>query len=124
MNRQIILISVLVVLVGVSVYVWSTTGVETDEAQESVVEAIHCRKCGHQWEMSIREQKKMLQEGDGKGFLCPGCNVWGESAPEGEDGGIGGSFLGSNTMGNTDDEDEEEEDITPSAPQGMQKADP
>lgn len=72
MNKRTIgLIVVLVVLSGVSIYLWNNSGTETDESLAEASDSFTCPHCGNSFELSSLAQAEMLQaEQD---FICPAC---------------------------------------------------
>ncbi|MCG8407479.1 MAG: hypothetical protein MI923_19950 [Phycisphaerales bacterium] len=109
MKRQFVLVGVLVLLCGISIFVWTTMSDDKiDSAQKSIMETIKCHSCGHQFEMSVQNQTLMLK--GGKGLQCPSCKAW-SAAPEYDGGASAGvvSFLGE-TQEREDEQDNDSQD--------------
>lgn len=118
MQRKVGLIAVLVLLCGVSAYMWlSNSGAETDTAITSKTETWKCPSCGKEFQLSVAEATAMLRT-PSHDIVCPNCGAGGaerESEVLSMSGGLpsGGS-------GNGDDQsaEEEEEEQAPARPKG------
>ncbi len=76
MNKRTIgLIVVLVVLTGVSIYLWTHSGTETDPSLAQVSESFTCPHCGNSFELSALAQAEMLRAR--QDFICPACEKGG-----------------------------------------------
>lgn len=92
MNRIVILIVVLVLLGGVSAYMWSSSeGTETDTKVAQQTEKYTCPKCGGDFELTLAESTEMYKSG--AGITCPKCKETGATKTDVQVmmGGFGGS---------------------------------
>ncbi|MBN2559309.1 MAG: hypothetical protein JXQ75_00060 [Phycisphaerae bacterium] len=128
-TKGIVVIVVLVVLVGASVFMWvSRSGGDkgADQSVMGMMQTFTCLKCGGTFDMSVAEASAMRRAHDGH-IYCPLC---GAEDPEKEGvvvrmGGMGG---GKSAFGDEEDENKSEEEEEYSGPKigapGMKKTEP
>ncbi len=91
MKRVVILCGVLIVLVGISAFMWSRqTGEETDTSIAATTERYSCKQCGAIFELTNEQATEMLRKGEG--VVCPTCNQVGADKQDVKVmvGGLGG----------------------------------
>ncbi len=113
MNRTVILGGVLVILIGVSAYMWSRSSEQqADQRIAQKTDSWTCKNCGHVFELTIAQSTEMQRTG---GIICPSCSqAAGEKTdPEFVIGGFGDASKAAEEPA-----DEAEEDM-PSATGGM-----
>lgn len=72
MNRTAVMVGVLVVLIGIAVYVWSTSeGTQVDPKFAEMKQGYNCPHCGKDFELTGSEITSMIEK-DG-GITCPFC---------------------------------------------------
>ncbi len=72
-NKMIILGGVLVILVGVSIYLWTRQGEpQADTTVAAQVEEVTCPDCGHKWTMTNQQLTEMRRANEGR-IICPQC---------------------------------------------------
>jgi len=72
-NKVIILGVGLVVLVGLSIYLWTRGGEPQQDATVAAkVEEVTCPDCGHKWTMTIQQLTEMKRANEGR-IICPQC---------------------------------------------------
>ncbi len=77
MNKKEILGAALLVLVGVSVYLWtSDKGPNVDTRLAANTEHYVCPKCQHEFDLTNAESTAMFRAG---GIKCPSCQEIGDS---------------------------------------------
>jgi hypothetical protein len=127
-SKGIIAAVVLVVLVGISIYVWTSSGKEAgnDQGAMGIKEKFTCSKCNKTFELTVDQVRKERQANDGK-LKCPLC---GADDPEKQDVKIEiGSPRGGNEetqgfdtdKGGKDDEESGQKEDRSVAPPGMKK---
>lgn len=73
MKRHAVLIGILVVLVGISAYMWSKqSGDETDMTIAKTMERYKCQQCGAEFQLTNADATEMHRKG--AGVVCPTCN--------------------------------------------------
>ncbi len=73
MNRTAVFGGILVVLIGISVYMWSSREtLETDNAIAQTSESYSCTKCGNEFQLTVQEASDQLAAQGG--VVCPACN--------------------------------------------------
>ncbi|MCA9256016.1 MAG: hypothetical protein KDA33_10280 [Phycisphaerales bacterium] len=118
MNRTGIMVGVLVVLIGIAVYVWTTSGgTEVDPTFAQAKQGFTCPHCGNAFELSGDEITSMINS-DG-GVVCPGCSkkiddYVSAKSPTGE---LGGGYDAGGDSGDTGGD----EDQPPQAVGGRQR---
>ncbi len=76
MNKRTIgLIVLLVILTGISAYLWSNSGTETDDSIAHLSESFTCPHCGNSFELTTQAQAEMLRAR--QDFVCPACEKGG-----------------------------------------------
>lgn len=72
-NKMIILSVVLVVLVGLSIYLWTRGGEkQTDMTVASQLQKVTCPNCNYSWEMTTQKLTEMRRANEGR-IVCPQC---------------------------------------------------
>lgn len=72
MKKQGILIGILVVLIGVAVYVWSTQeGEQVDPKLAETKLSYNCPHCNQAFQLTMEEEVNMVHEH--RGVICPHC---------------------------------------------------
>lgn len=115
MKKPVVLGGVLIVLVGISVYLWTTKAdTETDTTVAQTKEKFKCPHCEKEFELTNAESTRMYQSGTG--IICPFCKESGSSKTNIEFtiGGFGGGDDG------TSEEEEVEEEGPATAKGGLQ----
>lgn len=111
MEKKIGLVAILVLLCGVSAYMWmSKSGTETDSAIAEMKETWKCAECGKDFELTTAQATAMLRTPRHE-IVCPYCNQGGAER-EGDLVSMGGG-LPSGGGDDADDESEEEEEEAP-----------
>ena len=114
MQKKVGLAAVLVLLCGVSAYMWSTrSGTETDQQIAAITETWNCAECGKQFELSVAEARVMYQaprrDPELSPIVCPYCDAAGAE----RDGTLvsmgGGVPTGGGDSGDEEPEEEEED---------------
>lgn len=117
MQRKVVLAVVLVLLCGVSAYMWvSNSGAETDSKIAQMKETWKCAACGKEFELTTAEARAMLQAPRHE-IVCPHCDEGGAER-EGPLVSMSGG-LPAGGGGDVDDQPvEEEEEERPPRPGG------
>lgn len=109
MQKKVGLVAVLVLLCGVSAYMWmSKSGTETDTTIAGVKETWTCSECGKDFELTTAKATAMLRTARHE-IVCPFCD--GAAEREGELVMMGGGLPSGG--GDADNEAEEEDDEAP-----------
>jgi DNA-directed RNA polymerase subunit RPC12/RpoP len=73
MNRTPVMIGILVVLLGIAGYLWSTSaGTEVDQRFETMKQTYNCPHCGGTFELTGAESTQLI-EAHGS-IICPLCS--------------------------------------------------
>jgi ribosomal protein L37AE/L43A len=118
MQKKVGLVAVLILLCGVSAYMWmSNSELETDTAIAKKTETWKCPACEEQFQLTVAEVTAMLRTAR-HDIVCPKCGEGGAER-EGEILSMSGG-LPTGRGGDGDDQsaDEEEEEQAPPRPKG------
>ncbi len=74
-SKQVVLGAILVVLVGISVFVWKSVGMsaEGDQTVMAMKQKFTCGSCKADFELSVAEAAAMRQNNEGN-IVCPACS--------------------------------------------------
>ena len=121
MNKKIGIPVLVVLLLGTSFFMWSRRPtVERSASIEEVKEDFTCPHCGHQFALSIREQRQMHRAHEG--IVCPACGEKGASKDN-----VIVVISGGEEPSFDREEEDEDDDAPPLPPQpvgGTRKYDP
>jgi len=124
MQKKVGLAAVLVLLCGVSVYMWtSNTGEESDNKIVEKKEKWTCPHCGKDFELSVSEATAMMRTKRHE-IVCPYCKEGGATRDDIVMTMGGGLPIAGGNDGNTDEADEEEEEEAPKPSGSMAPAYP
>lgn len=113
MQRKVVLAVVLVLLCGVSAYLWTTqTGTETDAGVAELKEVWHCSECSKQFELSVAEATAMLRTSRHE-IVCPFCKQGGAERDSSTLMIMAGGVPTADVDGGEGDDEEEEEEEKP-----------
>lgn len=112
MQKKVGLIAVLVVLCGVSAYMWmSSSGTETDTAIAGIKETYKCSECDKQFELTVAQATAMLRTSRHE-IVCPYCDGGGAER-EGDLVSMLGGFPAGGGSADDDEPEEEDEEAPP-----------
>lgn len=118
MQKKVGLAGVLVVLCGVSAYMWTSgAGEQADPTIAAVSESWRCSECDKQFDLTVAEATSMLRTTRHE-IVCPHCGEGGAER-EGELVYMGGALPTGSGGDGDDDDSEEEEEERPATPGGI-----
>ncbi|RIK66534.1 MAG: hypothetical protein DCC65_09255 [Planctomycetota bacterium] len=118
-GKKIAVPIILVVGIGVSAYLWSVAGGESEDTSVMAKTMSYtCANCSHQFSLTVEEATNMRRNrGD---IYCPSCNQ-AAAQKEGVQVQVSGSGFKKDSEGETEEQPLQEEDPKPRASGGAKK---